>query len=213
MRQTQTSVSTYGECREYVSRRLLDPFVMVDFDPRTATDAMAFLVKHAGGSLNYTAGLKILYFAERESLLKYGWTITGGTPCAMRNGLLTSEVYKLIKNEWPSRRWTAHLKTVGFHLELLRESSYDYISEADEEILFDQWSRHKDKCVKLDDRPDALICESHKLPEWVNPGRSRELIPHRRILELEHVPNEIILAYAREAEAARAFPRCRSWED
>ena len=56
---------------------------METFNELATVNAVALLVSLARGSLNYTAALKLIYFADRTALARYGSSITGGTYCSM----------------------------------------------------------------------------------------------------------------------------------
>jgi len=71
------------------------------FDERKATAAAAFLLEQAGGSLEYFTLIKLMYFADRESLDAFGRPISGDRFVSMANGPALSTVYNLIKQVVP----------------------------------------------------------------------------------------------------------------
>jgi len=58
----------------------------IEFDIRKAIAATAFLVNRQGGKLDMFLGLKMLYLADKNSLIKWGKTITGDKFVSMRRG-------------------------------------------------------------------------------------------------------------------------------
>ena len=69
------------------------------FDEQRSTQAVAVLLEHAGGEENYTKLLKLLYLADRQSLLETGELITGSALVAMKLGPLSSDVLRCINRE------------------------------------------------------------------------------------------------------------------
>jgi uncharacterized phage-associated protein len=60
------------------------------FSHRKATQALNWLARHAGGRLNKMAALKLVYFADRYHVRKYGRPVTGDTYLAMNFGPVPS---------------------------------------------------------------------------------------------------------------------------
>ena len=62
--------------------------------------AAAYLLKSAKGrELRYIHLLKMLYIADREYLVEYGYTITGDNAVAMQYGPVLSRILNLIKGQ------------------------------------------------------------------------------------------------------------------
>ena len=57
-----------------------------DFNYKKATQALAYFAEKSGGTINRLKGLKLIYFADRYHLRKYGRLITNDTYFAMDNG-------------------------------------------------------------------------------------------------------------------------------
>ncbi|EQD35780.1 hypothetical protein B1B_16765, partial [mine drainage metagenome] len=104
----------------------------------------------------YMRLIKLLYFADRASLLEFGRPITGDQYVAMKLGPVLSTVYDRIK----AGEWGGLVRTSGYNLELIGPEFIDPLSEAEIEILdevsktfgtFDHWQ---------------LSDLSHVLPEW-----------------------------------------------
>ena len=70
---------------------------MLEFDIRKAIAATAFLVEGQGGQLDMFLGLKMLYLADKKSLVEWGKTITGDNFVSMPKGPVLSRIYNLFK--------------------------------------------------------------------------------------------------------------------
>src|SRR6266478_6252954 len=77
----------------YAWRRTMETY----FSHKKSAQVAAILVSKEGGSINYMKLLKLMYLADRQALLEAGKPITGDQPVCMKDGLLLSEIYNLIK--------------------------------------------------------------------------------------------------------------------
>ena len=88
----------------------------------------------------YTA-LKVLYFADKEHLAKYGRLISGDTYVAMSHGPVPSGAYDLVKYArkdgvlWTNIPLDKAFTVRGNNIVPLREANTDYLSESDIESL------------------------------------------------------------------------------
>jgi uncharacterized phage-associated protein len=91
---------------------------------------------------------KVLYFADKEHLERYGRLIFGGSYCAMKHGPVPSQIYDLLKlvrgdlspSLQPSPEISQQVlnafKIVDKHdIKKLREPNTDFLSESDIECL------------------------------------------------------------------------------
>ena len=76
------------------------------FNEAKATEAAAFLLKLRGGRMKYIKLLKLLYLADRKSLLERGRTITSDRYVSMDDGPVLSITYNLIQGDY---RNTQHI--------------------------------------------------------------------------------------------------------
>ena len=65
-------------------------------DERRATQVAAFFLKEAGGKMSATKLDKLVYLADREALIKLGYTITKGTHVSLADGPAVCEVHDLL---------------------------------------------------------------------------------------------------------------------
>ncbi|MBI3118668.1 MAG: SocA family protein, partial [Candidatus Hydrogenedentes bacterium] len=70
------------------------------FSPMKAIQCVCWLLdKFPNKRHNYTCVLKLLYLADRESMILARTPITGDIPCALDKGPLLSHIYDLVKGD------------------------------------------------------------------------------------------------------------------
>ena len=164
------------------------------FDKRKAAEAAASIVLMAEKARRPTAEyiwvIKILYFADRLSIQRYGRPICGGWYLAMDHGPVISEVLHRAKAEVEDPAWTALLsRKEEYSLALSGEFEPKALSERDLEILRECFKRfHKDSWWTIRNK-------SHRLPEW---KQNRPPIGSRQGIPLEDLVESLKLS---EAEA------------
>jgi uncharacterized phage-associated protein len=150
------------------------------FNEAKATEAAACLLELRGGRMKYLKLIKLLYIADREALARWGRPITTDRYVSMREGPVTSNIYNLIVSEpMPSEQsiWQAHIRTVAdWDVELVSEPKNDELSRSEKSLLNEIFERHSYR-----NRWD-LVSETHKFPEWKDPGTSSTPITYREIL-------------------------------
>lgn len=159
------------------------------FNERKAAQAAAFLLHKAGGRLPLLKLMTLLYLSERESLQKYGDTITGDTFIAMPNGPALSMTLNFINGFAKSSEggWDTWVADRSEHMLELRDKSLVRspeddllaLSDTDLECLGQVWEKfgHWDRW-KLVEYTHSEAC-----PEWENPGNSSRPIPPARLLK------------------------------
>lgn len=159
---------------------LVAPMPTLRFNEAKATEAAARLLKARGGKMSYLKLIKLLYFADREALLKWGRPITTDRYVSMDNGPVVSRIYGLIMEErkpGSQSYWRRHIsEPKNYEVELLvREIPSDELSKAEEKLLdeiFVQYGQmNRWELVRL----------SHELPEWQDPRGSAIPIEYRDI--------------------------------
>jgi uncharacterized phage-associated protein len=157
--------------------------IRFSFDERKAAATAALFLELAGGEMAYLKLLKLLYYADRESLERLGHPISGDRYYAMKHGPVLSRVYDLVKSERLGRPasgpWSEHIKKAGrYELRLKRKPDLGPLSEAEVEIIKEIFRRHQDldKWILRD--------KTHGLPEWEDPGTSSREIPIEQILRI-----------------------------
>jgi uncharacterized phage-associated protein len=160
------------------------------FDERRTVQALGQLMVVLGARENYTKLLKILYLADRRSLVETGRTITGATMVAMANGPVLIEVYKCIKGEPSDSYWDQHIASVGpYDVELLKVPGDETLSDYDVDLLVELAKKH------FHDDYSRMIDVVHALDEWDHPRPNKvKPLPAQKILAVEDVPQEDINA-------------------
>jgi uncharacterized phage-associated protein len=171
------------------------------FNEAKATQAAALLLKLRGGRMKYIKLLKLLYLADRKSLLERGRTITSDRYVSMDDGPVLSITYNLIQGDY---RNTEHIwsKSIipaeDFDVRLQNPAAdveVGQLSRAEIEILqsiFEQyghWNRWK-----------LIDTVMHKLPEWHDPNGSMIPIEIRDILQCSSLSISEQIAIEEELE-------------
>lgn len=151
------------------------------FNEAKAMQAGAVLLQLRGGRMKYLKLIKLLYIADREALKRWGKPITTDRYVSMKEGPVVSNVYNLIRSEpMPDDQgiWHKHIKTLAsWEVQLLGDPSNDELSQAEEDLLREIYERygHKNRW--------EIVEETHKFPEWKDPGDSSIQITYRDILK------------------------------
>lgn len=173
------------------------------FNERRAAQAAAYLIKLNGKPINYMVLIKLLYFADRESLIHVGRPITGDRMFSMKNGPVLSAILDLINM---GRRdhasiWFEYIsEPTGYDVDLVRKDpDRDELSEYELRVLEDVFAAYG-KMWKWD-----LVELTHKLPEWQDPGWSRVLIDPEDILGSAGKSDEEVKRIRQDAEEMLAL--------
>src|ERR1700682_886417 len=109
---------------------------------RTVQAVSVLLDLQRSRRMNYMRLLKLLYIADRESLLETGAPITGDRPVAMKRGPVLSHVYNLIKGEsTDAGRWEEFVHKDDYEVELLKDPGRGKLSRYDIAKLTEIWTR------------------------------------------------------------------------
>ncbi|MPZ51023.1 MAG: DUF4065 domain-containing protein [Dehalococcoidia bacterium] len=169
------------------------------YDQRKTAQAAAFLIRLAGGSLNYMVLIKLLYLADRESLIDTGIPITGDRMVAMPHGPVLSGILDEIHLGDGSGRtsvWYEYItEPVAHSVSLRKDAESDELSDYEMEVL----SRSFEKFGHMNRW--QLVAFTHKLPEWADPNGSSRPIAPEDILRSVGKSDDEIEALTQEAEA------------
>lgn len=138
------------------------------FSHRKATQALNWLARQAGGRLNKMAALKLVFFADRYHLRKYGRPITGDTYLAMNYGPVPSSTKDLAYlSDFLSNHERSYAETYlqqsamdAHSFESKAEPETRVFSQTDVEALTFAWSQFG----RFDQF--ALADITHDYPEW-----------------------------------------------
>ena len=175
------------------------------FNETKATQAAAYLIKRREqGHMSYMKLMKLLYFADREALLRWGSPITADTFYSMDRGPVLSRVLDLVTegaSPLESHYWEQHLQPHGqphgdHEVRMVADPSRDELSEAETELLDEVFTRFG-RLSRW-----AIVDEAHKLPEWEHPHGSRIPIRYEDILRHGNKTPQQIRAILRDLEAS-----------
>lgn len=138
----------------------------LDFNYKKATQSLDYFAEKSGGTINRLKALKLIYFADRYHLRKYGRLITNDTYFAMDNGPVASGAKDLAEeSDFTGREAQNYASNY-----LEASAKYDYVSKkptdraelssSDVEALDYAW----DKFGGLDEW--AIVTLTHKYPDW-----------------------------------------------
>jgi uncharacterized phage-associated protein len=153
------------------------------FDERRAVQAAAFLLSLADGHLPILKLTGLLYLAERLSLQRYGYTLTGDNLMSMPHGPALVTTLELVSapalpdtwKEWIST--TDRLAKLTAPGRIYSPKDLEYLSEADIEVLEETWKNFGGMGYwKLVDYMRK------KLPEWKEPKDSNLPISYGELL-------------------------------
>jgi uncharacterized phage-associated protein len=180
------------------------------FNEVKATQAAAFLLTLRGGQMSYMKLIKLLYLADRESLLKHGHPITTDRWVSMDNGPVVSRIYELIREEPQpgiDSFWQRHIApAANYEVKLAADAGDDELSPAEIDVLQEIFERHG-RSGRWE-----LVEYSRTLPEWHDPDGSSIPISVEDILsaggwpadEIEEVVDELQhLAYMSQLRSPR----------
>lgn len=172
--------------------------VRFTFNRRKAAQAAAYLVKLHSGKMNMMALLKLLYLADRTSLIETGQPITGDRMVNMPKGPVLSQIYDSIK--WGDIEdgdpWYEYLtEQSNYEVSLAKDhSETDELSEYEIHIL----EKIHESYGSL--HPMELVRLTHGLPEWHDPDGSSIPLEPEEILRANGKSPEEIERIARTAE-------------
>jgi len=170
------------------------------FNERKTAQAAAHLLKLSGGVLPYMHLIKLLFLADRATLLKHGQPITGAWMVSMHHGPVLSEVLDLINGE--GNRDGAWVATIGpaqgYDVALkVPEPEMDELSRFELKVLAAVYERYGRMNMW-----DLVNWLHDNIPEWKDPGRSMSGIAFEDVLRANRVSEEEIAGIDAEAESA-----------
>jgi uncharacterized phage-associated protein len=176
--------------------------MVLRFNERRATEAAARLLKLRGGRMKYLKLIKLLYFLDREALLRWGRPVTTDRYVSMDNGPVVSRIYELILDEpAPGTQsvWRSYISApANWDVQLMREPETEELSRAEEalieEIFLNYGKKNRWELVNL----------SHQFPEWRNPEGSALPISYEDILRAGNKSEEEIAAAEAELDSLAA---------
>jgi len=189
------------------------------FDPEKFVAALTYFASHGVPDLDVMKANKLLYFADKAHLLKYGRPISGDDYYGMEHGPVPSNAYNVIKaaiakdNALPLGLFERYLEvqpTSGnLHQIVARESpDMDVLSDSDVEILDQTIEKYGPlPALRLRDlaheEPDYRDAE-----EQLRPGRASVAMPYRSFFSER---DRAMLAAVEEDQETDKFAESLTW--
>ena len=155
------------------------------YNEKKAAQTAAFFIFKNGGSIDVLKLMKLMYLAERESLAKYGETITGDNFYSMAHGPVLSKTLDHMSNFIDSEPggWESWISDRENHLLALRNNDVKIqkltqLSDADLGVLGEIYSEYG----KFTGTQLRNITHK-KCTEWEDPNCSSTPIPYSRVLK------------------------------
>lgn len=155
---------------------------MSQFSPLKMIQAAGVLFSQHGGQMGRLRLIKLLYIADRESLVERHRFISHDTFVAMDNGPVLSHTYNLLKGmTLESSQWDQYFQKVNLHWEMK-------MIQSPPRGLLSRWeiAKLEDVSTKLADQDDYdLVSITHGFQEWIEnapPAKSCKTIPLRDII-------------------------------
>ena len=147
--------------------------------------------------MKYLKLIKLMYLIDRESLRRWGRTVTTDYHVSMDKGPVLSNVYRLINEEaWDREYWTQYIaKSTDYDVELVGDPGDEELSRAEEELIAEVFAEHGHK------NRWVLVDELHAAPEWKDPHGSMVPIDLRDILTAVGRDEDDIAAIEERTEA------------
>ena len=167
------------------------------FNERKAAQTAAWFIQKKGGVFNYQALLKLLYLADRRSLVEKGRPITRDAMFSMDQGPILSEILNRFRNKKTeeTKDWYEYVtESENYTVSLAKENpETDELSKYELKVLEKIFDEHGHK------NRHELVNFTHNLPEWKYPGGSSCVINPEEILKAQGIPEETIKHLSHEA--------------
>ena len=171
------------------------------FDERRAAQAASILLDRAGGSMDYLKLIKLLYLADRASLIETEVPITDDHYASMKHGPTPCQVLELILQEQAREDsiWHRYIKREHFVAHLCGPVEWEQLSEHNVDLLNEIYETYGQL------RPSQVVSATQALPEWRDPGDSAIPIDPADILRYAGYSDYAIELVADNAEAVYLF--------
>ncbi len=145
-----------------------------------ATQAAALLLTLRGGKMSHLKLMKLLYIAERESLLNWRRPMLYDRYVSMDNGPVLSHTYNIMRGDefGPGELWSKFVSAPeNYEVHLLDDPGKDQLSDAEVELIQSVFERFG-RLSRWD-----IAKKTHGFPEWTDPDGSSIPIEYKDILE------------------------------
>lgn len=131
--------------------------------------------------MSYMKLIKLMYFADRAALLRWGRPISTDRYVSMDRGPVLSRVLNLASEDHGhSSVWSDSISDPSnYEVQLKADAGTDELSKAEIELLTEIFEKHGARSRW------ELVDLAHELPEWRNPNGGAIPIEYRDILKAE----------------------------
>jgi len=176
-----------------------DSPIRFKFDAQKAANAAHALLLMAGGSLNYTVLVKLLYLADRKALICFESPITGDRFALLPRGPVLTRILDLIRwgaiDESDAPWFDLISPPSGYDVRVIGNPAENVLSGAEERILADVFEQYGRKTWQ------ELSRLTHELPEWTNSAGGAIPISPEQILLLSGKTQEEVRKLGAELAA------------
>lgn len=193
-----------------------------EFDPEKAVQALAYLASRGVKGLDVLKAAKLLYFADKMHLLKYGRPITGDEYFCMKHGPIPTASLTLIQDALSARPTGDYermqeyfsVNTTPKYPQLIlkdeKQPDIDVFSDSDIEVLDEVVKKYgKLNGWKLRElahqEPDVKVADERRVAS----GKGSVLMPVQ--LFFTNSPDPSILQIVEQDQEARDFARSLAW--
>jgi uncharacterized phage-associated protein len=163
---------------------------------KKATQAVARLIERSGTPIDYLRVIKLVYLADRESVIQRGLPIVGGHYYSMRKGPVISEVMNFV-TEQNAPDWKDVISPrYGNEIRLQRHPDFGALSQAEMEILDEVVRAHSSRTTEELVEWCHQNCTEYEKVE----SRDRKPITVESILRAIGKPASLIRRVVKEAE-------------
>jgi uncharacterized phage-associated protein len=157
------------------------------YDERKATQVACFFInKNNNKPINYLKLLKLMYLADREAFRQAGEPITYDSYCSMKNGLLLSKTYNVIKGESIfGDFWNNFIIKSSIHfVKMIADPGIGALCAEELDILeeiyqkFGSWNQWR------------LVDFTHRLPEYHKTEKRSIPVQYEEIMTAVGIPPE-----------------------
>lgn len=171
------------------------------FEEGKASEAAAYLLRRNHDRLPQLKLAKLLYLADRRSLVETGYTVTGAKMVSTDQGPGLSEIESRLAWEGDAEsNWSRLIGAPsGYEVSLRETPGFQRLSEYETDLLDQVF----EQCGSWESV--VLIAYLRDLPEWTDPTGSAYPIDVRVILREAGKSDEEIQAVSAQAEAIWSF--------
>ena len=177
------------------------------FNTRRAAQVTAYLALKAGGHINILRATKLIYLADRKSMVLRDAPITGDNLVSMPFGPVNSFTYSYMTGAAQVRQadWAEYISPRRRHdlwlAQQIEADDLDELSRADKRILDETWDTFKD----VGDQFDLADWTHRFCPEWRDPGSSSIPIDYATVYKKLGKDDPIDLAEQLQADRRLAI--------